>query len=144
MREMQHEKTLEELRQILAATKTIAVVGLSDNPARPSYSVAAYLKGQGYRIIPVNPNHTEVLGEKCYASLRDIPEVIDMVDIFRRPEYVPPVVDDAIAIDAKVVWMQSGIVNQEAADRAAAAGLTVVMDACTAATHRHLHAMGKI
>lgn len=144
MGQIQEQKTLEELRQILAATKTIAVVGLSDKPHRPSYTVAAYLQQQGYRIIPVNPNISEVLGEKAYPSLRDVPEAVDLVDIFRRAEYVPPIVEDAIAIGAKVIWMQAGIVNREAAARAEAAGLTVVMDTCTAATHRHLRAVGKI
>jgi uncharacterized protein len=144
MGQVKEQKSLDELRQILVASKTIAVVGLSDRPNRPSYGVASYLKGQGYRIIPVNPNLSEVLGETCYASLRDIPEAVDMVDIFRRSEYVPPVVEDAIAIGAKVVWMQMGIVNEEAAGRAEAAGLTVVMDACTAAIHRLLRARGKI
>ena len=140
----QYHKTLEELRQILASVKTIAVVGLSDRPDRPSYGVAAYLKGQGYRIIPVNPKVREVLGEKAYANLRDVPEAIDMVDIFRRPEFVPEVVEDAIAVGAKVVWMQLGIVHEAAAARAEAASLTVVMDECAGATHRHLRAMGKL
>jgi predicted CoA-binding protein len=141
-----HTKSFEELRQILAWAKTIAVVGLSDKPDRPSYGVAAYLQAEGYRIIPVNPNISRVLGEKAYASLRDIPEAeaVDVVDIFRRPEHVPAVVEDAIATGAKVVWMQQGIVHEEAAARAEAAGLTVVMDACMAATHRHLRSMGKI
>jgi predicted CoA-binding protein len=144
MEQVRERKSLEELRQILAEAKTIAVVGLSDKPERPSYEVAAYLQQEGYRIIPVNPNVREVLGEKAYASLRDIPEVVDVVDIFRRPEYVPPIVEDAIAMGAKVVWMQLGIINEEAALRAESAGLTVVMDACMAATHRSLRAMGKI
>jgi predicted CoA-binding protein len=138
------QKTLEELRQILATAKTIAVVGLSDKPDRPSYGIAAYLQEVGYRIIPVNPTISEVLGEKAYPSLRDIPEAVDIVDIFRRAEFVPPVIDDAIAIGAKVVWMQLGIVNEEAALRAEAAGLTVVMDTCLGATHRNLRAIGKI
>jgi predicted CoA-binding protein len=144
--QVEQQKTLEELRQILVTTKTIAVVGLSDKPDRPSHTVAAYLQEQGYRIIPVNPNLSEVLGEKAYASLRDIPEAIDIdvVDIFRRPEHVPPVVEDAIAIGAKVVWMQVGITHEEAAARAEAAGLTVVMDTCMGATHRLLRAMGEI
>ncbi|HXF61161.1 MAG TPA: CoA-binding protein [Caldilineaceae bacterium] len=144
MSQTQEQKTLEELRQILAATRTIAVVGLSDKPHRPSYSVAAYLQGQGYRIIPVNPNVAEVLGERAYPNLRDVPEAVDLVDIFRRAEFVPPIVEDAIAVGAKVIWMQLGIVNKEAAARAEAAGLAVVMDTCTAATHRRLRAMGQI
>jgi predicted CoA-binding protein len=144
MRQMEQQKTLEELRQILADAKTVAVVGLSDKPDRPSYSVAAYLQEQEYRIIPVNPNVSRVLGEKAYANLRDVPERVDVVDIFRRSEYVPPIVEDAIAIGAKVIWMQQGIVNHEAAIRAETAGLTVVMDTCTAATHRALRSMDKI
>ena len=138
------QMSLEDYRLILATAKTIAVVGLSDRSDRPSYGVAAYLQREGYRIIPVNPNISRVLGEKAYASLRDVPEAVDVVDIFRRPEHVPPVVDDAIAIGAKVVWMQQGIVHEAAAAQAAAAGLTVVMDACMMAIHRHLRAMGKI
>lgn len=138
------QKTLQELRQILADVKTIAVVGLSDKPQRPSYGVASYLQDQGYRIIPVNPNISSVLGEKAYPNLREVPHAVDMVDIFRRPEYVLPIVEDAIAIGAEVVWMQLGIVNQEAAAAAEAAGLTVVMDECTAATHRRLRSMGWI
>ena len=144
MGQITQQKTLEELRQILATTKTIAIVGLSDRIERPSFGVAAYLKGQGYRIIPVNPNVSEVLGEKAYASLHEIDEPVDMVDIFRRSEYVPPIVESAIAIGAKTVWMQIGVVHPEAAARATEAGLTVVMDTCTAATHRMLRSMGKI
>lgn len=141
-----HPKSIEEMRDILAAAKTIAIVGISDRADRPSYGVAAYLKGQGYHILPVNPTLAgqEVLGEKVYASLQEIGEPVDIVDIFRRSSDVPPVVEDAIEINAKVVWMQQGIINEEAADRAEAAGLTVVMDACTAALHRHLSAAGQI
>lgn len=141
-----YQKSIEEMRDILATAKSIAVVGISDRADRPSYGVAAYLKGQGYRMIPVNPTLAgqEVLGEKVYASLQEIGEAVDIVDIFRRSQDVPPVVEDAIATHAKVVWMQQGIVNEEAAARAEAAGLTVVMDACTAAIHRHLSAMGQI
>ena len=135
---------LEQLRQILATSKTIAVVGLSNKPDRPSYAIPAYLQQQGYRIIPVNPNLTEVLGEKAYASVRDIPEPIDVVEVFRRAEDVPPIVEDAIAKGAKVVWMQLGIVNEEAAARAKAAGLQVVMDTCMGATHRLLRSRGEI
>lgn len=138
------EQTLESLRQILASVKTIAVVGLSNKPDRPSNEIAAYLKAQGYRIIPVNPAITEALGERAYASLREIPEHVDVVQVFRRPDDVPPVVDDAIAISAKVVWMQEGIVHEESAARARAAGLTVVMDTCMRATHRALRAQGEI
>lgn len=134
----------DQLRKILSTYKTIAVVGLSNKPDRPAYTVPAYLQQQGYRIIPVNPTITEALGEKAYGSLRDIPEPVDVVEIFRRAEDVPPVVDDAIAIGAKVVWMQSGIVNEAAAAQAEAAGLQVVMNACMSATHRALQARGEL
>jgi predicted CoA-binding protein len=122
--------------QILGATKTIAVVGLSSNPIRASHDVAAYLKTAGYRIIPVNPNETEILGEKAYARLEDIPEPVDLVDVFRRAEELPAVADSAIAIRAKVLWMQLGIENAEAAERALAAGLVVVEDACLLVEHK--------
>ena len=134
----------EDVQRILKQTKTIAVVGLSDKPDRDSYQIAAYLQQQGYRIIPVNPRATEVLGEKAYPSLRDVPEPVDVVDIFRRSEDVPPIVADAIAIGAKAVWMQAGIVNEEAAASAEAAGLTVIMDACMRSTHRTLKAAGRM
>ena len=136
--------TWEDVRNILTSSKTIAVVGLSNKPDRPSHEIASYLKDEGYRIIPVNPVITEALGEKAYPSLRDIPERVDVVQIFRKSEDVPPIVEDAIAIGAKVVWMQSGIVNEEAAARAEAAGLKVVMDACMRAEHRTLRAEGQI
>jgi hypothetical protein len=135
---------LDELRDILLTARTIAVVGLSDKSHRPSHEVAAYLQAEGYRIIPVNPTITEVLGERAYASLRDVAEAIDVVDIFRRPQFVPEIVDDAIAIGAKVVWMQLGIVHEEAAARARAAGLTVVMNTCIATTHDRLRALGRL
>ncbi len=144
MSQGRYQKTLEELREILATTKTIAVVGLSDKPDRPSHAIPAYLQGQGYRIIPVNPTIAEALGEKSYPSLREVPVAVDVVDIFRRAEDVPPIVEDAIAIGAKVVWMQMGIVNEQAAARAQAAGLTVVMDTCMGETHEQLRAEGKI
>jgi predicted CoA-binding protein len=134
----------EKLRQILESNRTIAVVGLSHKPDRPSYTNSAYLQRQGYRIIPVNPNLTQALGEKAYAHLQDIPEPVDLVDIFRRSEDVPPAVEGAIAIGAKVVWMQLGIVNEAAAAQARAAGLQVVMDTCLGATHRRLRAEGAI
>ena len=132
------QKTAAELRQILATAKTIAVVGLSHRSERPSYTVAAYLQRQGYRIIPVNPNLTEALGEKAYPNLRDIPERVDIVDVFRRSEHVPAAVEDAIAIGAKVLWLQIGVIHEEAAARAEAAGLTVVRDNCIAVSHRLL------
>jgi hypothetical protein len=118
--------------------RTIAVVGLSSRRSRPSYGVSEYLQSQGYRIIPVNPNETEILGEKSYAALEDIPEPVDIVDIFRRSEAVPAVVDSAIKIGAKGVWMQEGVVNEEAAAKARAAGLEVVMDHCILKEHRKM------
>jgi predicted CoA-binding protein len=121
---------------ILTKYKTIAVVGLSSNPARPSYGVTEYMQGSGYHIIPVNPNETDVLGEPSYANLDEVPQKIEIVDIFRRTEDVPPVVDAAIRSGAKVIWMQQGIANEPAAERARAAGLTVVMDACILVEHR--------
>jgi uncharacterized protein len=135
---------LSELAQILKAHKTVAVVGLTDKPDRPSHSVPAYLQQQGYRIIPVNPTIDETLGERAYPSLTEVPESVDVVQIFRRSEDVPPVVDEAITIGAKVVWMQAGIINEEAAQKARAAGLQVVMDTCMGATHRALRASGGI
>ncbi|MDE2598644.1 MAG: CoA-binding protein [Rhodocyclaceae bacterium] len=119
-----------DLKRLFETVRTIAVVGCSPKPERPGHYVAKYLQDLGYRVIPVNPGQTEILGEKCYASLRDIPEPVDMVDCFRRAEDIPPVVEDAIAIGAKFVWMQLGIVNEEAAQRAIDAGIEVVMDRC--------------
>jgi predicted CoA-binding protein len=130
--------TTEEVREILRSARTIAVVGLSDKPDRDSHRVAAYLQKAGYRIIPVNPAVSEVLGEKAYASVRDVPEKVDVVDVFRRPDAVPPIVDDAIAAGAKVVWMQDGIVHNEAAEKARAAGLKVVMSKCMLREHVRL------
>ena len=126
----------DAVAQILVATKTIAVVGLSSNPMRASHDVAAYLKAAGYRIIPVNPNETEVLGEKAYARLEDIPEPVDIVDVFRRAEELPAVANSAIAIKAKVLWMQLGIENAAAAENARAAGLVVVENACLLVEHK--------
>ena len=123
------------MEKIFAESKTIAVVGLSSNPARPSYSVARYLQSEGYKIIPVNPNEQEILGEKCYPDLLSIPQTIDCIDIFRRSEEVTPIVEQAIKMKAKVVWMQEGIVNEEAAKKAEDAGLTVVMDKCMYREH---------
>jgi len=122
--------------EILKNYRTIAVVGLSSNSARPSFEVTAYMQSAGYKIIPVNPNEREVLGEKSYARLEDVPAKIEIVDVFRRAEDVPPVVESAIAVGAKVVWMQLGIENVEAAERARAAGLVVVEDACILVEHR--------
>ncbi len=126
----------EEVRTLLKNARTIAVVGLSDKPDRDSYRVAAYLQSRGYRIIPVNPTLDEVLGEKAYSSLCDVPEEIDVVDIFRKPEAVPEIVDEAIAVGAKVVWMQEGIAHNAAADKARASGLQVVMNKCILKEHR--------
>ena len=126
----------DPIAEILKKCKTIAVVGLSSNPMRPSHEVTEYMQRAGYRIIPVNPNETEVLGEKSYARLEDVPEKVDVVNIFRRPEEVPPVVDSAIRVGAMVVWMQLGIESEEAAEKARAAGLVVVEDACILIEHR--------
>jgi uncharacterized protein len=128
--------TADPILEILKTYKTIAVVGLSSNPARPSYGVTEYMQSVDYKIIPVNPNEAEVLGEKSYARLEDVPEKIEIVDVFRRAEDVPPVVESAIKIGAKVVWMQLGIEHAEAAERARAAGLIVVEDACILVEHR--------
>lgn len=128
----------KEMKDILLSAKTIASVGLSSNQEKESYWIVSYLKEQGYRIIPVNPTATEILGERAYPDLSSIPEQVDVVQVFRKPEDVPPVVDEAIKIGAKVVWMQEGISHQEAAQKARDAGLQVVMDACMRATHRRL------
>jgi predicted CoA-binding protein len=126
------------LRRILKDTHTIAVVGLSANWYRPSYFAAKYLQEHGYRIIPVNPMYQQVLGEKCYPSLRAIPEKIDMVDCFRKSEEIPAIAEDAIAIGAKTLWMQLGVVNEAAASRAREAGLDAVMDRCAKIEHARL------
>jgi predicted CoA-binding protein len=130
--------TDDELRELYRNTHVIATVGLSANPERPGYSVPQYLQEHGYRIIPVNPALTEALGEKAYPDLASVPEKVDIVQIFRRAEDVPPIVEQAIAIGAKVIWMQLGVSNEEAAARAEQAGLTVVMDRCLRAEHRRL------
>ena len=132
-------QSLRDLKLIFEQTKTIAVVGLSKNPARPSHSVPQYLKDRGYRIIPVNPMAEELLGQKSYPDVRAIPEAIDVVQIFRKPEEVPAIVEDAIAVGAKVIWMQLGLIHERAAKRARSAGLQVVMDRCMRATHRELN-----
>ena len=120
---------------LLRKSRVIAVVGLSSKKFRPSYGVAEYMQREGYRIIPVNPNETEVLGEKAYARLEDIPEHVDIVDIFRRSEFVAPLVEEAIRRGASAVWMQEGVVDEEAAEKARAAGLGVVMDRCILKEH---------
>ena len=130
-----HSTPSDPIAEILKTSKTIAVVGLSSRKFRPSYGVAEYLKAAGYRIIPVNPREIQVLGEKSYARLEDVPEKIDIVDVFRRPEFVPEIVDAAIRIGARAVWMQEGVVNPEAAEKARKAGLLVVMDLCILKEH---------
>ena len=120
----------KQLRRILQECKTLAVVGLSANDMRPSYFAAKYMQDHGYRIIPVNPNYDEILGEKCYPDLLSIPDPVDLVDLFQRPERVVPFVEQAIGIKAKVVWMQLGVINEDAAQLARRAGLEVVMDRC--------------
>lgn len=129
---------MSEVEHILRHFRRIAVVGLSPRPERASYEVASYLKEQGYDIIPVNPTATEILGLKCYPDLASVPDPVEVVDIFRRSEEVGPIVEQAIAKGAKAVWMQEGVVNPEAAQRAREAGLMVVMDRCMMREHRHL------
>jgi len=124
------------IEQILRESKTIAVVGLSNKRMRPSHGVAEYMQRAGYRIIPVNPAETEILGEKAYAKLEDNPDKVDIVDIFRRSEFVGPVVDSAIRIGAKVIWMQEGVEHHDGAAKAREAGLQVVMDRCILKEHR--------
>ncbi len=121
---------------LLKQAKTIAVVGLSSSPMRPSYGVAAYMQSQGYRIIPVNPNIHGALGEKAYASLADVPEKIDIVNVFRRSEFVPAVVEQAIALKVPAIWLQEGVVHEAAAAQARQAGILVVMDQCILKEHR--------
>jgi predicted CoA-binding protein len=129
---------MANIPELLRAAKVIAVVGLSSDEMRPSHGVAAYMQHAGYRIIPVNPNETEVLGEKAYARLEEVPEKIDIVDIFRRSVFARGIVDSAIRVGAKAIWMQEGVVNEESADVARAAGLEVVMDRCILKDHRAL------
>ncbi len=124
------------IRELLQSSRVIAVVGLSGNRRRPRHGVSEYMQQAGYRIIPVNPNESEVLGERCYATLADVPEPIDIVDIFRRPEFVPAIVEEAIRVGAKAVWMQEGVIHEDAAARARAAGLSVIMDRCILKEHR--------
>jgi uncharacterized protein len=125
----------DAITQILKSSKTIAVVGLSNKRMRPSYGVAQYLQSAGYRIVPVNPNETEVFGEKCYARLQDVPVPVDIVDIFRRSEFVPEIVDAAIEIGATCIWMQEGVIHLEAAERARRAGIFVVINLCILKEH---------
>ncbi len=130
--------TSETITEILKSSKVIAIIGASLKPERPSHWISVYLKEQGYKVIPVNPGLSEVLGDKCYKSLSEIPEAVDIVDIFREPGAVPAIVDEAIAKKAKVIWMQEGIVHNEAADKARAAGLKVVMNKCIYKEHANL------
>jgi predicted CoA-binding protein len=133
---MPHQNPADEtLRTLLTEARTIAMVGASSNPDKPSHGIMKKMLAAGYHVIPVNPRETEVLGQKAFASLRDIPEKVDIVDVFRRPEDTPPIADEAAAIGAKAIWLQSGISNEETARRAEAAGLLAVMDACIGVEH---------
>jgi uncharacterized protein len=125
----------EELKALLTRATTIAMVGASSNPEKDSHGIMQKLQRAGYRVIPVNPREPEILGERSYPSLLDIPERIDIVDVFRRPEDTPSIADDAVTIGAKALWLQTGIVSEEAAARARQGGLAVIMDACVGATH---------
>ncbi len=125
----------DPVTELLRNAKTIAVVGLSDSPLRPSYGVTAYMQGQGYRIIPVNPQIESCLGEKAYASLLDVPEKIDIVNIFRRPEFVEEIVDEAIQLKVPAIWMQEDVIHEKAAEKARQAGIFVVMDRCILKEH---------
>jgi predicted CoA-binding protein len=138
-----HNPSDQELIALLTGATTIAMVGASSNPDKASYGIMQKLQKAGYRVIPVNPRETEILGERSYASLADIPERIDIVDVFRRPEDTPSIADDAVKIGAKALWLQTGISNEDAAARASAGGLTVVMDACIGATHSLLRVPAK-
>jgi len=128
----------QQIKELLQKARTIAVVGLSSSRLRASYGVAQYMQSAGYRVIPVNPNEQQVLGEKAYARLEDVPEKVDVVDVFRRSEFVPEIVDAAIRIGARAIWMQEGVADEAAAQRARAAGLFVVMDTCILKEHRRL------
>jgi hypothetical protein len=134
----------EGLREIFETTRTIAAVGLSSDPARPSFNVCRFLQSRGYRLIPVNPNETEVLGERAYPDLGSVPEKIDLVQIFRKPEAVPEIVEAAIAKGARVVWMQDGAGNPAAAERAVKAGLKAVVDDCMSRQFHRLDALSPI
>ena len=126
----------DPIRELLERARTIAVVGLSNNPFRPSHGVSAYMQAQGYKIIPVNPTITEALGEKSFASLLDVPEKIDIVNIFRRPEFVEAIVDQAIQLKISAVWMQEQVIHQAAAEKARRAGMFVAMDLCILKEHQ--------
>jgi len=126
----------EPIYELLSRIKTIAVVGLSDSPLRPSHGVSAYMQSHGYRIVPVNPHITEALGETSYPSLADVPEKIDLVDVFRRSEYVDDIVQQAIQLKIPAIWLQEGVINERAAEKARQAGMFVVMDRCILKEHR--------
>jgi predicted CoA-binding protein len=132
-----------ELKQLLTDATTIAMVGASSNPEKASHGIMQKLQKAGYRVIPVNPRETEILGERSYPSLVDVPERIDIVDVFRRAEDTPGIADEAVTIGAKALWLQSGIISEDAAARAVKGGLTVVMDACIGATHTILRVPAK-
>jgi hypothetical protein len=132
---------VSDIAKLLKDARTIAVVGLSSNPARPSHGVSAYMQRQGYRIIPVNPRETFVLGEKAYPDLSSVPVPVDIVDIFRRSDQVGPIIDEAIRIGAKAIWMQEGVLDEQAAAKARDAGLAVVMDRCILKDHRQVAAL---
>lgn len=129
-------KESDAIYELLSRIKTIAVVGLSDSPLRPSHGVSAYMQAQGYKIIPVNPKISEALGEDSYPSLLDVPGKIDLVDVFRRPEYVDEVVEQAIRLKIPAIWLQEGVVNERAAEKARQAGMFVIMDRCILKEHR--------
>jgi len=139
-----HNPPDDVLRQLLTSASTIAMVGASSNPDRPSNGIMRKLLSAGYHVIPVNPNETSVLGERAYASLADVPERIDIVDVFRRAEFTPAIADEAVKIGAKALWLQSGVVNDEAAAKAEAGGLMAVMDACIGVMHSVLRVPKKI
>jgi uncharacterized protein len=126
----------DAIGQLLSRARAIAVVGLSSDPMRPSFGVSQYMQRKGYRIIPVNPNESTVLGEKAYRTLSEIPEKVDLVDVFRRPEFVPEIVDEAIRLKVPSVWLQEGVIHNAAAQKARDAGITVVMDRCILKEHR--------
>ena len=130
------------VRDILATSRTVAVVGCSPDPSRDSHEIATLLASRGHRVIPVNPTCDEILGRRCWPDLRAIPEPVEMVDVFRRPEHVAAVVDEAIAIGARILWLQLGVIDEDAALRARAAGLTVVMDRCPAIEYRRIFGSG--
>ena len=141
---MQRGTEMRNIEEILRECKTVAVVGLSPNPARPSHSVSAYLQSHGYRIVPVNPVVEEILGEQSYPNLEAIPFPVELIDVFRRSEEVPAIVEQAIRVGTPALWLQLGVIHHEAAARAAEHGIDVVMDRCTAIEHRALLRQGKL